>query len=68
MRQGNGCDKEGTGGEVRWSSTYLRREEQGQRLTAETTLGSAKIEGAQKDWRGEGSERGVRLGVKIISL
>ena len=41
--------------EVRWSSTYLRREEQGQRLTAETTLGSAKIEGAEENWRGEGS-------------
>lgn len=32
-------------GEVRGSSTYLRKEEPGQRLTAETTLGSAKIEG-----------------------
>jgi len=34
--------------EVRWSSTYLRKEEQGQRLTAATTHGSAKIGGAEE--------------------
>lgn len=69
MRQGNGCDTEGTEREVRWSSTYLWKEEQGQRLTAATTPGSAEIEGAQEDCRGEGREGGeVVLGVKIITL
>jgi len=58
MRQGNGCDTVGTEGEVSWSSTYLREEEQGQRLTTATAHGSAEIEGAQEDWRGEGSDTG----------
>lgn len=44
--------------EVRWISTYLKEEEQGHGLTAATTHGSAKLEGAQDDCRGDRSETG----------